>query len=92
VCSPFLLEATLQYHLMQEGSDISKLICGNIYVDNASVGGDSVQEACCIYKEAKALFRKASMNLREWTSNCKKFLDCLPVKERSTGTVMKVFG
>jgi len=92
VCSPFLLEATLQYHLMQEGSDISKLICGNIYVDNVSLGADSVQEACCIYKEARTLFRKASMNLREWASNCKQFLDCLPVKERSTGTVMKVFG
>jgi len=92
ICSAFLLEAILQYHLRQDGSDIASLIRNNIYVDNFSVGADSVQEACQIYKEAKIIFKRASMNLREWSSNCKLFVDCLPMKERSTGIVTKVFG
>jgi len=65
ICSPFLLEATLQYHLKQEGSDISLLIYNNICVDNLSIGADLVQEAYLIYKGAKIIFRRASMNLRE---------------------------
>ena len=32
------------------------------------------------------------MNLREWSSNCDAFLNCLPNEKRSKGTVMKVFG
>ena len=92
ICSPFLLEATLKYHLKQDGSDIASLMCNNIYVDNFSVGADSVQEACWIYEEAKIIFKRASMNLREWPSNCKQFLDYLPTKERSRGIVIKVFG
>ena len=73
ICSPFLLEATLQYHLKQDGSDCASLMCNNIYVDNLSVGADSVQEAYRIYEEAKIIFKRASMNLREWSSNCKQF-------------------
>ena len=45
ICSPFLLEATLRYHLNKEGSDIAIMIRDNIYVDNLSVGASSAQEA-----------------------------------------------
>ena len=33
VCSPFLLEATLKFHLKKEGSAIAKMIRDNIYLD-----------------------------------------------------------
>ena len=92
ICSPFLLEATLQYHLKRENSDVATMMCGNIYADNLSVGATSVEKACVIYKEAKSIFKRASMNLREWSSNCDAFLSCLPNEERSKGTKMKVFG
>ena len=49
-------------------------------------------EPCVVYKETKSIFKKAYMNLREWSSNCDAFLNCLPNEERSKGTVMKVFG
>jgi len=92
ICSPFLLEATLKYHLKRDNSNIATMICNNIYVDNLSVGATSFQEACDTYKEAKSIFKGASMNLREWSSNCDTFLNCLPKGEQSKGTVMKVFG
>ena len=32
------------------------------------------------------------MNLREWSSNSREFLNCLSVEERSIGKVLRVFG
>ena len=92
ICSPFLLEGTLKFHLKKEGSHTAKIICDNIYVDNVCVGANSIEEALCIYKEAKNIFTRASMNLREWTSNSSEFVSYLPEKERSSEQVIKVFG
>ena len=36
--------------------------------------------------------RGASMNLRQWTSNCDEFLDSLPEGEKLSGKSIKVFG
>ena len=84
-CSPFLLEATLRYHLNKEGSDIATMIHDNIYVDNIALGTNSIQEAYNIYEQAKQIFERASMNLRQWSSNCNEFLDSLPNEDKSTG-------
>ena len=92
VCSPFLLEAIFKFHLKKEGSAIANMICDNIYVDNLCVGANSVDEACSTYKEAKEIFKRASMNLREWSSNSAEFLNRLSVEERSIGKVLRVFG
>ena len=92
VCSPFLLEAILKFHLKKEGSAIANMIRDNIYVDNLCVGANSVDEASSIYKEAKEIFKRASMNFREWSSDSREFLNCLSVEERSIGKVLRVFG
>ena len=34
ICSPFLLEGTLRFHLLKEGSHTAKVICDNIYGTN----------------------------------------------------------
>ena len=59
----------------KEGSDIATMICDNIYVDNVSVGASLVQEAYKIYEQAKQIFERTSMNLRQWSSNCDEFLN-----------------
>ena len=87
-----MLEGTLRFHLKKEGSSIAKLINDNIYVDNICVGVNSVEEGLQFYKEVKDIFKGASMNLQEWTSNCDEFLDHLPEKEKLKGNVIKVFG
>jgi len=92
VSSPFLLEGTLKFHLQCEGTPVSKKISDNLYVDNVSIGAESVEESYQIYKEARNIFKKASMNLREWTSNSKEFLCHLPEDHRATGTTVKLFG
>ena len=93
ICTPFLLEATLRYHLNKEGSDIAIMICDNIYVDNIALGANSIQEAYNInYEQAKQIFERTSMNLRQWSSNCNEFLDSLPNEHKSTGLMTNVFG
>ena len=78
VYSPFLLEGTIKFYLRKTGTPVALDISNNIYVDNMSLGTNSVEKAYKIYLESKEIFRKASMNLREWVSNSFKFLDLLP--------------
>ena len=46
-------------------NNVATKMCGNIYINNLSVGATSVEKACVIYKEAKSIFKRTSMNLRE---------------------------
>ena len=91
-CSPFLLGATLKFHLQNEGTPLALNILNNMYFDNVLIGTDSVEEAYCIFQEA--IFKRASMNLRQWNSNSEEFLKSLPSGERSVGNtnVIKVLG
>ena len=89
VSSPFLLEGTLIFHLQCEGTPVSKKISDNLYVNKVSIGAESAEESFQIYKEARSIFKKASINLREWTSNSKEFLCHLPEDHRAT---VKLFG
>ena len=93
-CSLFLLGATLKYHLQKEGTPLALNIMSNIYVDNVLLGAKSSKQAFEIYLEAKAIFRSASMNLREWSSNSDEFLRLLPSDKVSLvkDDKIKVFG
>ena len=53
----------------------------NIYEDNVLIGAKSSKQAFDIYQEEKAIFRRASTNLREWYSNSNEFLSLLPADE-----------
>ena len=66
ICSPFLLAATIKFHLQKEELPLALCILNNIYVNNVLIGVDSVSQAYRAYCEAK---RISSMNLREWNSN-----------------------
>ena len=45
------------------------------------LGANSVQDAYEMYLESKDIFKRASMNLREWISNSLEFLKLLPESE-----------
>ena len=86
VCSPFLLGATIKFHLQKEGSPLALHILRNIYVDNVLIGINSINEICGVYEEAKSLFKRAAMNLRQWNSNCCESLEFLPNCEKSVAS------
>jgi len=92
VCSPFLLEGTLKFHLKNENSLVARKIVENLYVDNVIMGGRSVNEAHQLFTESRNIFRRLSMNLCEWVSNSQKFLNCLPDDQKVKGYVVKLFG
>ena len=82
IYSPLLLEGTLSFHLLKEGSHTAKVICDNIYVDNVCVGANSMEEALHLDEEAKNIFSCASMNLHE-CSNSDKFLFIIYLRRNS---------
>jgi len=61
-CNPFLLAATLKYHLQKEGTPLALNIMDNIYVDNVLVGAESSKQAFLVYQEPKVMFKRASLN------------------------------
>ena len=92
ICSPFLLAGTIKYHLRQIYTSVASKISDNIYVDNVMLGANSVQDAYEMYLESKDIFKRASMNLREWISNSLEFLKLLPESETVKGNIVKTFG
>lgn len=92
ISSPFILGATVQHHLKLDGSKTADLICNNIYVDNVICGSASDDDAIKFYDEAKSIFRKASMNLREWCSNSNELLNHIPAEDNVGKRTTKVLG
>ena len=75
-CSPFILNATVKYHLRQfECTHVIKELEDNLYVDDWLTGADEHEEATHMIAEADAVIRQASMNLTKWGSNRKEVLD-----------------
>ncbi|XP_060559357.1 uncharacterized protein LOC132719590 [Ruditapes philippinarum] len=74
-----------------ELDDLSRLK-HDIYVDNIITGASSDEQAVDLYKEAKSMFKDASMNLREWSSSSEKVNSLIPEVDRSTETETKVLG
>ncbi len=92
ISSPFLLAATIRYHLEKANTPLANLISKNIYVDNVILGTNSVAEAQAMYNEAKGLFQSAGMNLREWMSNSTDFVQAIPESDRANPKKAKIFG
>jgi len=73
VSSPFLLNATLRYHLQQQKTLTSAKILQNLYVDNIILEADDINSAFKMYTESKYIFQKAGMNFTQWSSNSQIF-------------------
>ncbi|XP_070564512.1 uncharacterized protein [Ptychodera flava] len=69
-CSPFILNATVKFHLENDGSETAVDLSKNIYVDNVLSGRDSEQKLIDYHTEAINLMKSSGFNLREWATNC----------------------
>jgi Pao retrotransposon peptidase./Reverse transcriptase (RNA-dependent DNA polymerase)./Integrase core domain. len=68
--SPFLLARVIDTHLSKyDGKFINKLK-RDIYVDNIITGVDYECEIQDFVETARKVFNEASLNLREWATNC----------------------
>ncbi len=84
ISRPFLLGATVKYHLSQAGTPLAEEIINNIYVDNIMITANETDEGFRIYKETKKFFMDgASMNLREYTTNDSDLVSQIPEIDRA---------
>ena len=83
ISSPFLLAATIKYHLNTAETPVAKKIANNIYVDNVITGVSTPKEVGQFYEEVKPLFQSSS-------SNCDEFLQSITENDRIAGNKMKV--
>ena len=65
-CSPFMLHATLTFHL-NTGSHRG-ILC-NLYVDNIVSGCISEQATIVYFTKSRSILNSAGFNLRSWSSN-----------------------
>ena len=92
ISSPFPLAATVEHHLKAFDNKIAETIGQNIYVDNVLTGSESIHDALIFYNEAKHIFQKAGMNLRDWASNSQQVLEKIQGQDRLHIDNMKILG
>ncbi|MFH4981060.1 hypothetical protein AB6A40_007769 [Gnathostoma spinigerum] len=93
IASPFLLAATIRYHLETNNTSLTaKQLIENTYVDNILLTADVTNEAISNCEEAKKLFAEAATNLREFKSNNEDVLNHWKPSERQQMSTSKVLG
>lgn len=90
ISSPFLLNATIKYHLSKSDNQRVKEKVNDIYVDNLITGAPSTHEALDLYKDVKGAFQEISMNIRDWSSNSQEFTRA--VSDSCEEKIVKVLG
>ena len=80
--SPFLLNATIRYHLkrfLESKQPVLRCLLNSTYVDDIVTGADSNEAAFELYSQSKDMFRQGGFNLRKFVSNSQelqKRIDC----------------
>ena len=85
--SPFILYATLCYHLQQTRTHLSHAILRNLYVDNILSGCSSEHDVVTYYHNARLVLTEACFNLRAWVTNSPQ-LKAITHKERSASNII----
>jgi hypothetical protein len=92
--SPFLLNATIKYHLNRyETSHVISELKHNFYVDDWLSGADTVEEAKLMAEKATSILSEAGMTLTKWGSNCDVEEIAYSISDKSEDcNFMKVLG
>ena len=91
-CSPFLLGATLNYHIQNCKLDDSKLketLRQSAYMDDMVMGADTAERAHGMYEKAKLFLLKGGFNLRKWRTSDKTLQSVIDSKENSQSEHVK---
>ena len=71
--SPFLLNATIKYHLekylhRKDYRNVTERLIQNLYSEDSSSTFNLVGDAIQFYKKLESLLAKANFNLRKWVA------------------------
>ena len=69
---PFLLNATIKFHLEESSKVVVKRLLRSTYVDDIVTGADSDEAAFNLYMQTKDMFRSGGFNLRKFLTNSKE--------------------
>ena len=85
--SPFLLNATLKYHISQYEADpgLVQNLLNSFYVDDLVTGERGVEECLSLYQKSKKCLSEGGFNLRKSISNSPELLEL--ICEDQVGTV-----
>ncbi|XP_047992845.1 uncharacterized protein LOC125231433 [Leguminivora glycinivorella] len=93
ISSPFLLAATIRYHISRTNKSLLPVIADKCYVDNLVTSVQSREDALKLYAQTRNSFNELGMNIRDWMSNDKEFMDKIPKQERAKPeSEMKILG
>ena len=70
--SPFLLHATIEYHLeryLNDAKNFAENFLNDLYVDDSTSGFFNVKEAYDFHLNAKQIMKEVGFELRKWVSN-----------------------
>ena len=92
--SPFILNATLQYHLQHQPLNdwVVQDLLKSFYADNLATSVDDEEDSFNYYTRARAIFKEAGMNLRQWMTNSEKLKKLFTEDETATEEDLKVLG
>lgn len=92
--SPFLLQATIDYHLRKSRSPVKEILASSFYVDNFQGTITDEEMLFNIYKEANREMKMANMPLRQWNTNNPKLRKIIlnDYPEYNIPTVTSVLG
>ena len=82
--SPFLLNATVRYHLEKfvlDQPDLVSQFLQSLYVDDLVSGADTEREAYELFRRSKEMFSSGSFNLRKFTTNSPQLQDTIDKTE-----------
>ena len=80
--SPFLLNATIKYHLerfLGTNEAVVRCLLNSTYVDDIVMSADTDEAAFELYTQSKDIFRRGGFNLRKFVSNSQELqqrIDC----------------
>ena len=90
-CSPFLLNATLQYHLdsfSELDPEFVRVLKKSFYVDDLVSGDATVEGTIELHGKAKARLAEGGFRLRKWLTNSAEVMNAIQASEqKEAGTV-----
>lgn len=92
IASPFLLTATIKYHLREHPNQFAAKIEEDLYADNLVSSLKNLTEAKTFYSTVKSSFEEMGMNITQWTTENTELQNFFAEEDRIIESQQTVLG